>query len=291
VNPPAVWTILEVLKWTTSRFAERGIASARLDAELLAAEAFGLSRIALYTQFDRPLQATELAAYRELVKRRQSGEPVAYITGKKEFWSLGLAVDRRVLVPRPDTETAVEVALELVRDLGVEPVRVADIGTGSGAIALALKKELPAAEVLAVDISDDALAVAGANAARLGLTVEFLRGNLSAPLEGRGPFSLIVANLPYVPRGDLSSLAPEVQNEPMLALDGGADGLDLVRTLIPGARGLLSPGGALVLEIGIGQATATEALLGAAGFVAVGSRRDLGGIERVVSGRAPETAA
>jgi release factor glutamine methyltransferase len=309
-TPPAIWTILEVLKWTTSRFAERGIPTARLDAELLAAHAFSMPRIGLYTQFDRPLQAPELASYRDLVKRRQGGEPVAYITGKKEFWSLELLVDRRVLVPRPDTETAVEVALELLRgprresqaETETEPqaepdeakpappastARVVDIGTGSGAIALALKKELPAAEVLAVDVSEDALAVARANAQRLGLQVEFLHGDLTAPLAGRGPFALIVANLPYVPRGDLATLAPEVHNEPVLALDGGADGLDVVRTLVPRARDLLQPGGALVLEIGIGQALATETLLLKAGFVAVGSRRDLGDIERVVFGRTP----
>jgi release factor glutamine methyltransferase len=307
VTTPAIWTILEVLKWTTSRFAERGIPTARLDAELLAAHAFALPRIGLYTQFDRPLQAPELATFRELVKRRQGGEPVAYITGKKEFWSLDLAVDRRVLVPRPDTETAVEVALELLRGpraaiaeategeaAAVEPAplvaRIADIGTGSGAIALALKKELPACEVLAVDLSDEALAVARANAERLGLAIEFKQGDLTAPLQQHGPFDLLVANLPYVPHGDLAGLAPEVQNEPVLALDGGADGLDLVRALIPRARTLLRPGGALVLEIGIGQALATEVLLTKAGFVAVGSRRDLGDIERVVFGRTPEAA-
>ena len=303
-----VWTILEVLKWTTSRFSERGLASPRLDAELLAAHAFGLARIALYAQFDRPLQPTELGALRALVKRRQAGEPVAYITGRKEFWSLDLAVDPRVLIPRPDTETAVELVLDLLRPPRVEPqdeadasdpaplaaalpaVRIADIGTGSGAIALALKRELPHAEVVAIDVSPDALAVARANADKLGLTIDFLQGSLAAPLAGHPPFDVIVANLPYIPRAEIATLAPEVQTEPRLALDGGPDGLDLVRQLILHAREVLRPGGHLVLEIGQGQAAATADLCRAAGYATVGSRRDLDGIERVVfAGTAPTT--
>ena len=304
------WTILEVLKWTTSRFSERGLTSPRLDAELLAAHAFALPRIGLYAQFDRPLQPPELAALRALVKRRQAGEPVAYITGRKEFWSLELAVDPRVLIPRPDTETAVELVLDLLRPRRQEPaptsatddpdaaatapppppaaadppaaVRIADIGTGSGAIALALKKELPHAELVAVDVSPDALTVARANAEKLGLAIEFRQGSLGAPLAGSARFDVIVANLPYIPRGDIAGLAPEVRSEPRLALDGGADGLDLVRALIEEAQALLLPGGTLVLEIGSGQASATAALCRAAGYATVGSRRDLDGIERVV---------
>jgi release factor glutamine methyltransferase len=318
------WTILEVVKWTTSRFAERGLTSPRLDAELLAAHAFGLPRISLYAQFDRPLQPPELAALRALVKRRQAGEPVAYITGRKEFWSLELAVDPRVLIPRPDTETAVEVVLDLLRPPRVPPqpslereddvevaddahadvdavaaveveakvasvaavapaaARIADIGTGSGAIALALKKELPWAEVLAVDVSPEALTVARANAEKHGLAVEFAEGSLTEPLQGRPAFDVIVANLPYIPRGDIAALAPEVRTEPRLALDGGVDGLDLVRTLISGAQAVLRAGGTLVLEIGSGQAGATAALCREAGFATVASRRDLDGIERVV---------
>jgi release factor glutamine methyltransferase len=297
------WTILDVVKWTTGRFAERGIASPRLDAELLTAHALGLPRIALYTQFDRPLQTAELGSLRALVKRRQAGEPVAYLTGRKEFWSLELVVDPRVLIPRPDTETAVEVVLDFLRparepEANVDAAsraaenagaaRIADIGTGSGAIALALKKELPHAEVFAVDVSPEALAVAEANAARLGLDVRFLTGDLMAPLREHAPFDVVVANLPYVPRGDLAGLAPEVRSEPKLALDGGADGLDLVRRLASGARALVRPGGLLVLEIGVGQAAATAAACATAGWGESGSKRDLDGIERVVWARANE---
>jgi release factor glutamine methyltransferase len=284
--PKASWTILEVLQWTTARFQERGMGSPRLDAELLAAHAFGLSRVQLYTQFDRPLLGPELAAYRELVKRRQAGEPVAYLTGRKEFWSLDLAVDKRVLIPRPDTETTVEEALERLKERAGDPPRIADVGTGSGAIALALAKSRPEAAVFACDVSPEALAVARGNAERLGLAVTFLEGSLAEPLRAHGRFDLVVANLPYVCAGDIPGLAPEVRSEPWLALDGGADGLDLVRTLVASAPEILAPGGALVLEIGEGQAQATAALCRTAGLQDVRVRADLAGIERVVSGRA-----
>jgi release factor glutamine methyltransferase len=287
--PKASWTILEVLQWTTARFQERGMGSPRLDAELLAAHAFGLSRVQLYTQFDRPLLPPELAALRELVKRRQAGEPVAYLTGRKEFWSLDLAVDKRVLIPRPDTETTVEEALERLKERpGEEPARLAlaDIGTGSGAIALALAKNHPGASVFACDVSTDALAVARANAERLALAVTFLEGHLAEPLRAHGRFDLIAANLPYVRAGDIPGLAPEVRSEPWLALDGGEDGLHLVRTLVAMAPEVLAPGGALVLEIGEGQAAATAELCRAAGLQDVRVRADLGGVDRVVSGRA-----
>jgi release factor glutamine methyltransferase len=287
-STPAVWTVLDVIKWTTGRFTARGLSSPRLDAELLAAHAFGMARVQLYTHFDRPLAAEELAALRELVRRRQAGEPVAYLTGKKEFWSLDLRVDSRVLVPRPDTETLVEVALDLLPK--AEPRRVADIGTGSGAVALALKRERPEADVVAVDRSPDALAVARANALRLGLAVRFVEGDLLAPLAGEAPFDLLTANLPYIPTADLTDLAPEVRSEPRLALDGGADGLDLIRRLLAegaGARASLVPGGAVALEIGVGQAGAVAGLLRAAGLVDPVIRCDLAGLDRVVVARAP----
>jgi len=279
----ASWTILEVLQWTTARFTERGVSSPRLDGELLAAHALGLSRVQLYTQFDRPLDAAELAALRALVKRRQSGEPVAYITGRKEFWSLDLAVDARVLIPRPDSETAVEEALARVRDGG----RIADVGTGTGAIALAIAKARPDLTVFASDVSEDALAVARGNAERLGLAVTFVKGSLVEPLRTSAPFDLLVANLPYVPTAEVAGLPAEVRCEPRLALDGGEDGLDLVRALVAQAAGVLAPGGALVLEIGAGQAAASTELLRAAGFDDLRTRRDLGGVERVVSGQRP----
>lgn len=284
---PARWTLLDVIKWTTARFTERRLDTPRLDAEILVAHALGLSRVQLYVQHDRPLTAAELANIRELIKRRQAGESVAYVVGKKEFWGLELAVDGRVLVPRPDTETLVEEGRARLDEQQAGEERIADIGTGSGAVAVALAKLRPAAALYAVDISPDALAVARANAERLGLPVTFLEGDLDAPLAEHAPFALVVANLPYIPTGELAGLAPEVRAEPRLALDGGADGLDLVRRLVAAAPALLRAGGALALEIGAGQAEATAALLEGAGFQDIRRRRDLAGVERVVSGVKP----
>jgi release factor glutamine methyltransferase len=287
-SSPARWTVLEVIRWTVARFTERGLPSPRLDAELLVAHALALPRVQLYVQFDRPLLADELAAIRALIKRRQGGESVAYLVGKKEFWGLELAVDARVLVPRPDTETLIEVARDLLAGdraggAGLGPT-LADVGTGSGAIALTLAKLFPAAAVFASDISPAALEVARGNAERLGLPVTFLEGELTAPLAAHAPFSLIAANLPYIPSNEMSTLPPEVKSEPALALDGGPDGLALVRRLVAEAPALLAPDGALALEIGAGQAAMTAELLSAAGFTDVQTRRDLGGVERVVSG-------
>ncbi|HSZ84238.1 MAG TPA: HemK/PrmC family methyltransferase [Polyangia bacterium] len=320
---PARWTVKDVLLWTTSRFEERGLPTPRLDAEVLTAHALSLPRLQLYVQFDRPLLPDELAAIRESVKRRQAGESVAYVIGKKEFWGLDFAVDARVLVPRPDTETLIDEALERVgRALrarvapraaearpaaaaeaadayptdaaNAEPAappppsarpapRIADVGTGSGAIAVTLAKERPDAVVFAVDVSPDALAVARANALRHAVTVTFLEGDLEVPLLPHAPFDLIAANLPYIPSRDLAGLPPAVRAEPARALDGGADGLALVRRLVAAAPALLARGGALVLEIGAGQAPETARLCGAAGLADVRVRRDLGAIERVVS--------
>jgi release factor glutamine methyltransferase len=280
------WTILEVLRWTIGRFERQGVASARLDAELLAAHAFGRTRVELYTHFDQPLGDPELAVYRALVQRRLDGEPVAYILGRKEFWSLDLLVDARVLVPRPDTETLVEQALELLQDLGKNgrALRVADIGTGSGALALALKKERPNDEVFAVDVSLEALAVAGENAGRLGLDIALVQGDLLEPLAHLGMFDLVASNPPYISSADIEGLSPEVRREPRLALDGGADGLALVRRLAKDAPKVLAPGGALVMEIGAGQATDVLEILRGEGYADIGTRRDLAGIERVVFG-------
>ncbi len=284
---PARWTVLEVIKWTTARFTERRLDTPRLDAEILVAHALGLSRVQLYVQHDRPLLPAELGAIRELIKRRQAGESVAYVVGKKEFWGLELAVDARVLVPRPDTETLVEEGRDRLDAAGHAAERIADVGTGSGAVALALKKVRPGAALFATDLSADALAVARANAQRLGLEVTFVEGDLGEPLAAHAPFSLLAANLPYVATGELAALAPEVRAEPVRALDGGADGLDLVRRLVAQAPPLLAAGGALALEIGAGQAEATAGLLTAAGFGDVRRRRDLAGIDRVVSGVKP----
>jgi release factor glutamine methyltransferase len=279
-----VWTILSVLQWTEKRFGERGLGSPRLDAQLLLADVLQKDRVYLYTHFDQPLGPDELARYRGLIQRRLGGEPVAYLVGKKEFRSLELAVDARVLVPRPDTEATVDAALAHLP--GDATGRVVDIGTGSGAIALALKKERPALEVFAVDRSPDAAAVARANAEKLGLAVEVLEGDLFAPVAARAPFALIVSNPPYIPTADIAALAPEVRKEPMSALDGGPDGLAVIRRLIADAPPLLTDGGALVLEVGAGQATAVTELFATDGrYDPATATKDLAGIPRAVSAR------
>lgn len=306
---PATWTVLDVVRWTTARFTERGLPSPRLDAELLIGHVLGLVRVQLYVQFERVLTPEELASLRDLIKRRQAGESVAYLVGHKEFWKFDFAVDARVLVPRPDTETLVEEAIarlgaplpgeaqpppgeaqpqvDAPKADAAPPPRIADVGTGSGALAVTLAKLRADAAVFASDVSPTALEVARANAERHAAAVTFVKGDLDAPLAAHAPFSLIVANLPYIPTADLASLPPDVRSEPALALDGGADGLDLVRRLVAAAPALLAPGGALALEIGAGQADATSALLRDAGFADIRTRKDLAGIERVVSGVKP----
>jgi release factor glutamine methyltransferase len=285
-EPSQTWTILAVLNWTAQRFTEAGLGSPRLDAEVLLAHVLGYSRVQLYTRFDQPLERTELDAYRELIRRRLKGEPVAYLTGTKEFWSLAFKVDPRVLIPRPETELLVETALELTADL---PAGVlADVGTGSGAIACALKKERPGWRVLATDVSGDALAVARENAARLGLDLELLEGDLEAPLAAHAPLDLLVSNPPYIDAAELATLQREVRDhEPRLALSPGTDGLAVIRRLVAAAAALLRPGAALALEIGTGQGAAVRALLAGAGFVEVAVRRDYAGHDRVATGRRP----
>ena len=287
---PATWTVLDVVRWTTARFAERGLGTPRLDAELLVAHVLALPRLQLYVQFERVLTPEELTDLRDMIKRRQAGESIAYLTGRKEFWKFELCVDARVLVPRPDTETLIEEALARLGEpgeAGDPPWRIADVGTGSGALAITLAKVRAGAAVFAGDVSPGALEVARANAERLGAAITFVEGDLGAPLVAHAPFTLIVANLPYIPTAEIASLPADVRSEPALALDGGADGLDLVRRLVADAPALLAPGGVLALEIGDGQAAPTRALLEAAGFTDVQTRKDLAGIERVVSGRKP----
>jgi release factor glutamine methyltransferase len=291
----ASWTVRELLAWTAERFAGLGIEDARVDAEHLLARSLGCARIQLYVQHDRLLDEAERAGFRELVRRRLAREPVAYIEGSKGFHALDLelAVDRRVLIPRPETEHLVDWLLESLRPAPAPLMQVLDIGTGSGAIALAVAKARHEVCVTAVDASADALEVARGNAQRLGLgdRVTLLVSNLLDAVElPSGGFDAIVANLPYIPSGDLRGLAPEVRDwEPRAALDGGPDGLALIRRSIEQIvdRKALAVGGRLLLEVGIGQAEAVEALLRAAGFTDVGSRSDYARIPRVVAGTWP----
>jgi release factor glutamine methyltransferase len=256
---------------------------ARIDAQLLLLHALERSphdRTWLLTHDTDVLPAAVLARLEAAVRRRLAGEPVAYITGAKEFHGLPLRVDARVLDPRDDTETLVDWALDLGGD-GATPLRIADLGTGSGAIALALQHSRPHWQVTAVDFSADALAVAQANARHLGLDVRFVRASWLTGLQG--PFDLIVSNPPYIPAADPHLKA--LGHEPLSALASGHDGLDDIRTIVAQAGAHLAPGGWLLLEHGYDQAPAVRALLDQAGFVAVQSRRDLAGIERCSGGQ------
>jgi methylase of polypeptide subunit release factors len=354
------WTVRRLLGWTQERFEAVGIESPRVDAEHLLSFALGCSRMSLYLDHDKVVEGAERALFRTPTPFRLARDPVAYIEGKRGFHALGLElqVDRRVLVPRPETELLVDWVLEelagprqqpawddeaappaaaspaLVRAEGepveptieptIEPVverlepaaedgeaavvaqpapvvpvtagptaappderTVLDVGTGSGAIALAIKHARPSLRVTACDISEDALAVARANAERLGLVVALLRSDLLASVPTpAGGWAVITANLPYVREPVWRTLAPEVQRfEPRLALDGGDDGLDVIRRLVAAAPATLAPGGALYLEIGYDQGESVPALLSAHGFVDVAVRKDYAGLPRIARGR------
>jgi release factor glutamine methyltransferase len=288
MTPAQLWTVREVLAWTSERFAQVGVGSARLDAEVLLAHALDLQRVGLYLDLDRPLSEDERGRYRALVSRRLQREPVAYLVGEREFWSRVFGVDARVLVPRPETETLVEQALITLRDFAAP--RVLDVGTGSGVLAVTIAAERPDARVLATDISVGALEVAAANAARHDVEVTLHAGDLLEALPPAEPaFDLVVANLPYVSPAQRDTLAPELLAEPAGALFADEDGLALLRRLIAETPGRLRrPGGALLLEVGLGQAAVVRQLLIDAGISdRVTVHRDLAGIERVVTGRLP----
>lgn len=256
----------------------------RLDAQLLLGHVLGRDRSWLLAHDDEALSAAPLASFEALVARRRAGEPVAYLVGEKEFHGLTLRVDARVLVPRPDTEVLVEWALALLSTelAAIERPAVVDLGTGSGAIALAVCHAVPRATVTATDASGDALAVAQANADRLGLAVEWQQGNWWAPLAGR-VFDLALSNPPYIAAGDAHLTA--LVAEPHAALTPGASGLEALQELVAGAADRLRPGGWLLLEHGFDQDAAVRQLLATAGFGAIETRHDLAGLPRCTGGR------
>ena len=274
------WKLMDLVRWTTDFFKKHDLASPRLDAELLLAHVLELSRMDLYLAFDQPVAAADRTRYRELVRRRAKERwPVAYLTGVREFWSMEFHVTPDVLIPRPETETLVRVAVEL------KPRRIAELGVGSGCVSAALARELPDAEIVALDCSPAALAVARQNLARLGFGERVALIEASSLVGLQGPFDLVVSNPPYVQASELDGLAPELRHEPRIALDGGADGLDAVRRLCLEAPALLERPGCLALEIGFGQADEVAALLRRAGAAGVETFPDLAGIPRVILGR------
>jgi release factor glutamine methyltransferase len=252
--------IAEALAQAVIRLGNEGVESPRLDAELLLAHALGVNRAAILARPEQQLTPKELTHYQDLIARRADREPLAYITGHREFFGLDFLVDRRVLIPRPETELLVEHTLRIARRWAA-PIQIADVGAGSGAIAVTLALHLPQAVVYALDASEDALAVVAENARRHGVAerVHCLPGDLLSSLPG--PVHLITANLPYVTTGEWQSLIPEIRDhEPRAALDGGPDGLTLIRRLLATADRHLCPGGALLVEIGASQGPAVTAM-------------------------------
>jgi len=282
-------TIREALAEGSAALAAAGIENPGLDASLLLAEILKTSRSSLMAAASEPLTEASRAAFDQFIKRRLAGECTAYILGRKEFYGLDFQVNPAVLVPRPDTETLVEAALEqLTCNL---PLRVLDLCTGCGAIAIALKHAMPELEVWATDISAEALDVAQANTDRLlpNKTIHFCCGDLFAAFsnEQRSSFSLIVSNPPYIPTAEIAGLSPEVRKEPILALDGGDDGLDIIRSIISRAPELLCSCGSLLLEADPRQMERIKSLLLQAGFTGIQIRKDLSGKERVIGGKKP----
>lgn len=280
------WTVLKMLEWTTGWLTEQGIDSARLDAECMLAHVLGIQRIHLYVQFDRPLDDDELAAFKALIKRRAAGEPVAYLTGTRGFWTIDLKCDSRALIPRPETEIVVEEALELL-DPDAE-ARILDVGTGTGVIGLTLANERPGCRVTLTELSSGALALAHENTEALELTerVELSEGDLFENVDGT--FDLIVSNPPYVGTSERDDVDDAVHAfEPHEALYAGEDGLDVIRRLIESAPDHLEPEGWLIFEHGYRQGDAIAQLLEAAGYREIRIRKDYARHDRVAVAKRP----
>jgi len=274
-------TVLEVLSAATDYLGKQGVESSRLNAEHLLAHVLGKkNRIELYLEFERPLGETERAPLRDLVRQRAEGRPLQHLLGTVEFLGHTFATDARALIPRPETEQLVELVLA-----GGDFGQALDVGTGSGVIALSLALKRPQAAVTGCDISPEALVLAGENAVQHGLAgrVQFVESDLLAKISG--PVDVIVANLPYISGADMEGLSREVRHDPVLALDGGVDGLDLIRRLVAEAPRVLSPGGIMALEIGHDQSERACGLLEAKNFRDISPRRDYQNTERFIIAR------
>ena len=283
------WTIARVLDWAANDLKQRNATSPRLDAELMLAMVLQCDRVKLIVDSKRPLQDDELSAYKALHIRRRKGEPIAYLRGEREFFSRIFHVDRRVLVPRPETELLVETGLRRTQHLSL-CARVLDICTGSGCVAITIKKERPTNLVLASDISTEALEVARINCERLGALVGLFHSDLFAAFEGRH-FDLITSNPPYIPHDEMAELPVDVRHfEPSMALAAGDDGLDLIRRIVDTAPSHLSDGGVLALEVGATSARDVASMLEAAGYCNIAIEKDYGGHERIVSGKRARSA-
>ncbi len=285
-NLPTRWTVKDILEWTAGYFKKKGITTARLDAELLLAHCLGVDRLHLYLNLERPLKQEERARYRELIRRRALREPVSLIRGIKEFWSLRLKAVPGVLIPRPDTEALVEAVLEEIRH-HPNP-NILEIGTGSGAIAIAIALENRGFRIVATDIDTLALEAARFNAINLGAgaSIDFLASDLFTAIKPGSKFEVVCCNPPYIPSDVIPTLEPEINFEPRKALDGGPDGLDVIRQLASQAGNYLAENGALIIEIGSEQeASVREMFETLGGLHDIRTFPDLSGKPRVVSGR------
>jgi release factor glutamine methyltransferase len=281
------WTIRRLLTWTEDFLRKKGIESARLESQILLAHALGCPKIQLYVRIEEEPSEQVRNTYREMIKKRSEGMPVAYLVGFREFYSLEFKVTPDVLIPRPETETLVLEALNAIKPL-TNP-RILDLGTGSGCIAISLAKQRKTAQLTAVDQSTAALAIASENAQKHGVAeqINFLEGDLFEPV-GPPSFDLIVSNPPYITTSDIATLDADVRDhEPQKALDGGADGLDFYRRIAAQAAAYLTPGGFLFLEIGSTQQQDVQTLLTQAQLTLGPSFKDRGGLPRVVSARRP----
>jgi release factor glutamine methyltransferase len=280
------WTIESLLKWAADDFRAKGIDSPRLDAEVLLGWALGKTRIELVIESKRELDGDDLNRFREAVKRRRTHEPVAYVLGQREFFGRMFKVDKRVLVPRPDTEALVEVALARTKHLSM-CMRALDLCTGSGCVGITLARERPTSQVVATDVSKDALIVARENALRLGAyNLALFQGDLFAAVDPNIRFDIVASNPPYIASAEIPTLMSDVRDfEPKLALDGGTDGLDLVRRIIKDAPAHLEKNGIVALEIGYDEAERTRAIFTEHGYADIETKRDYGKIERVISAR------
>lgn len=278
-------TVLELLQSTSDYLARKGIDQPRLNIEHLLADSLGKKRIELYLEFDRQLTETELAPLREKVRRRAAGEPLQHLLGSWDFYGRTFKVDRRALIPRQETELLVDVVLPKLKEASKEGMRLIDVGTGCGILAITFALEISGLEVVAVDLSPDALALARENAARFGLEsrIAFVHSNLLDQTDG--VFRWVVANLPYIPTAELDTLQREVKHDPKLALDGGRDGLDVIRNLVASLQTRLAPPALIVLEVGLDQAEPVRELLARQNYRDISMTKDYQGVQRIVSAK------
>jgi release factor glutamine methyltransferase len=285
-QPPRIWTVLSMVEWSREYLTERGFDEARLTAELLLAGVLKLNRLQLYLQFDRPLTTDELAAYREVFKRRLNHEPLQYIQGETEFMGIRFAVGPGVLIPRPETELLVERALARIREYAEREVRILDVGVGSGNIALAIAHHAQRAHVTGVDVSESAIACSRQNALNLNLNLNFIQADVFDETAVRGPFDLVASNPPYIPKDEFETLMPEVRLfEPRLALTDEGDGYSFLRRLAPRVKQMLNPDGLFLCEIGHGQEAGAREIVEKSGFDSVVVHKDYAGIPRVLEAK------